>query len=515
MRSLVVAFLAICCCFLASGNAQAQTPAAKFQALVTSGNQAAAVKNYPLAISCFQQALRIMANQQVTLLLQQTMQAYQLAQNAYTTNLNAGRVALGKSDFQTATAAFNAAGAALPSDASTIATAQRFLTGTTAIQTAFTNISNGDFTDALTNYNNASRLVGSDQYAKTPLNQIRLAITENRNPAPYYAQNMSAGVSNMLNGRFAQAQANFKTAASLPVGLAEQSKAQNYYNAATALVTAYADIALKSPNYVDAVAQYQSAVTSLAGDANVQASLNRLLTTLGNGLNTEIGKGNQYLNVNDLDNAFLVANNVSTLVTLFPKSTAAQTFLTRFQNQASLGLAQALNNGSINPATFTATGSTPASISINFQSTKLYIWYLKIPMGTMFGAANLGINATGTQTMIVTADTNFQVKPNSTNNVQVAAVSLDPTNSTPSAQNPLVLSAAVPSKNVQAILKSLQVAQPGPRVTQFAIWIVVNPALKSTDISVGSVGPTAQEIVTLQTIFTNAGLNPQVYPALQ
>jgi len=102
MRSFMIASLALCWCFVASGSAQAQTPAAKFQAYMTSGNLALTQNNYPLAITYFKEAVHIApTNQTAVTLLAQTTQTYTAAVATYTSSLAAGQVALGKSDFTT------------------------------------------------------------------------------------------------------------------------------------------------------------------------------------------------------------------------------------------------------------------------------------------------------------------------------------------------------------------------------------------------------------------------------
>jgi len=525
MRSFMIATLAFCGCFLASGDVQAQTPTAKFQAYMTSGNLALTQNNYPMAITYFKEAVRLFpTNQTAVTLLAQTTQTYNAAVATYTSSLTAGQVALGKGDFTTATTAFTAAATAassvLPANATDTVTAHKFLTGTAAIQAAAAYIANGDFTDAKTSYATAYALVGSNQYAKVPLAAIHLAITQNSNPALYYAQNFNAGVSAMLGGKYPQAQTYFTTAATLAanLGVADQNKAQNYYNAATALQTASTDLSGSTPNYVDAVAQYQTVVTSLTGDANAQAVVTRLKSALLTGLNSQVTKGNTFLNNNDVASALTIVNNVNALVTLFPTSTTAQAFLNRFASANQRTLTAAINNNPplINVTTFAGTGNSASSINISFQSAAAAIWYLQIPAGTTFTAAGLGVNATASQNMVLLANTSVQVKPNSTTVLPgLSAASLDPTNVTPTAQNQLTWNQAAPPANLLPILQALQAVQATARVSQFAVWIVLNPALQSTDISIGSVGPTAQELATLVTVFTKAGLNPQNYTALQ
>lgn len=486
---------------------------AKYQDYMTRGNSALAMKNYPQAIHFFGLAVQVApkdvpAKTNLTL----AQKTYAAAQDFYATSFTKGRLALGNKQFQGALEAFTAAGGSLPADQKSVANAQNYFAGTTALQAGFANAIANNYIDAAKNYATAFQLVGKDKLAQAPLQELRLALAEAKNPAPHYAKDFKLGLFNLEHGKFPQAKTSFKSALDLPVGIVEKEKAQRYYEGTDCLQRGFALLTGNTPDYAAAIFNFQTAAAKLANESHAQKQLGRLRIELAEALDAEVSRGTAYLKANDLDHAFATMKKINLLLPLFPDSPRAIQFVSNFQNKAQLDLRQALDKGAIDVTTFAATGNNASSIKLAFQSAKLYTWFLKLPMGTVFQVKDDDIEF---QKMVLLQDTSLEIRPGTPMQVPLAAASMIAKNDIPSGRVALVVVAFAPNKNLALLLTAFPAANLDFRLRQFATWIVLDPNLKSTEIFVGSAPPSAQEIATLRTLFTSVGLSPLNYQALK
>src|SRR5262245_38979722 len=115
MRTLLAPLgVGLLCLLLARADVQAQGKGDKkqqqLQALLANGNQALGVKNCPLAIPIFQQAVHFCAKYNgARASLTKAQKALHAAQDAFSKDTSKGKTALGKKDFKGALVALTAA----------------------------------------------------------------------------------------------------------------------------------------------------------------------------------------------------------------------------------------------------------------------------------------------------------------------------------------------------------------------------------------------------------------------